>query len=95
MCATKGFTPGKCPKVLTRCWLPPMIYYTPSGHIRSHCTKLPQFTWTLSDIQSIRADLWQKLGNLDDLPDMDELTNLDAFTGFDEDGCVSCLEEME
>ena len=62
MCATTGFTKGKCPKVLTKCWLPPMIYYTPEGQVRSHCTKAPKFSWTLNDVRKVRGDAWRKLG---------------------------------
>jgi len=48
-----AFTPGKCPKVLRKCWLPPMIYLKRHNlhyHVKSHCLKMPDFTVSHSDV---------------------------------------------
>ena len=40
MCAPTGFSQGECPKVLNKCWKPPMIYFKRHKshyHIKSYC----------------------------------------------------------
>ncbi|HCF3230681.1 hypothetical protein SOJ74_28765 [Pseudomonas aeruginosa] len=61
MCATTGFTGGECPKVLTKCWQPPMIYKR-KKKIRTYCTDSPSFTGTESDAQAAAEEAYRRLG---------------------------------
>ena len=49
MCATTGFTQGDCPKVLEKCWKPPMIYKK-KHKIKTYCTGTPSFSTSQEDI---------------------------------------------
>ncbi len=50
MCALTGFVKGECPSVFRKCWLPPLTWlrrHRTHFHIETHCTKIP--FWDTSD----------------------------------------------
>lgn len=74
LCAPTGFTLGDCPKVLTKCWLPPLIYFQPHKshfHVRTECVKLPNFFVSVDDIDDALAEAKRRISN--GLPINDEI----------------------
>jgi hypothetical protein len=52
ICGIVAFIPGDCPKVLTKCWLPPLTKLKfPSG-ITSKCLGIPDFSSDKGDIEA-------------------------------------------
>lgn len=50
MCSSTGFSQGDCPKVLRKCWQPPLIKCR-RGKCKTLCTSTPSFNTSSSDIQ--------------------------------------------
>lgn len=71
MCATTGFTYGKCPKVFIKCWKPPMIYITKTGKIKTHCIKAPKFSVSKSTAKRQINEAWRRLGYKGEPPSCD------------------------
>lgn len=59
LCATSGFTGGDCPKVLTKCWQPPMIYFVRKKRkikVQTYCAQMPNFSVTVDDVDQALAE---------------------------------------
>jgi hypothetical protein len=59
LCATTGFTQGECPKVLRKCFLPPLIRCR-RGKCKTRCVGTPSFSVSESDVQKALAHVGAK-----------------------------------
>ena len=56
MCATTAFIGGDCPKVLIKCWQPPLLYIDCDGggcSTKTECMKPPVFNWAPTDLNDV------------------------------------------